>query len=84
MKNKIEPISDLKSHNLKREDEIRANTKFLNSMVAAVFLNKNNNKKSLNVKSDKSSAVKNKKDDKPIKDEVSKEKKVEKEEKSKK
>ena len=44
LKNKVEPISDLKSHNLKREEEIRANTKFLNSMVGAVFSKKSNKK----------------------------------------
>ena len=44
LKNKVEPISDLKSHNLKREEEIRANTKFLSSMVGAVFSKKSNKK----------------------------------------
>ena len=60
LKNKVEPIADLKSHNLKREEEIRANTKFLSSMVGAVFSKKNSNKKINSNTSNKSVPKENK------------------------
>ena len=82
MKNKIEPIADLKSHNLKRENEIRANTKFLSSIVGTVFSNKNS-KKVHNIKSTNDSETNRKKEDKTNKKEVSEEKKVEKGNKNK-